>query len=153
MSGIMIFLKLILVQNDNPDFHLRRLKVMVGGNAVLFNVVPSVLILRNKNITDHVLKYFGLASTPCHVINLPPTSVPNNNFPEANNVNVIEEIPENHPTPVNEIHSEPTPESNNNFPVVNVNDIEENSVTHQSHVNQNVSEPVLGLNSLPNVDC
>ena len=142
MSGIIVFLKLILVQNDNPNFHLRRLKVMVGGNAVLFNVMPLVLILRNKNITDHVLKFFGLTSTPSHVINLSPVNDPNNNFPEANNVYVIEEIPEVQQPPLNENHSETS--------VANMS-----TDIHQPHVNQNISEPNLQLNSssLPNVDC
>ena len=147
VSGIIVFLKLILVQNDNPNFHLRRLKVMVGGNAVLFNVMPLVLILRNKNITDHVLKFFGLTSTPSHAINLSPVNDPNNNFPEANDVNAIEEIPETQQPPMNENQSE--------TPLANMNTVGEFPDIRQPHVNQILSEPNLALNasSLPNVDC
>ena len=114
VSGIIVFLKLILVQNDNPNFHLRRLKVMVGGNAILFNVVPLVLIIRNKNITDHVLKFFGIVSTPSHVTNTPHTIDPNNNYPNAANENVMIEIPANHQSPRPQILSVRALASNSN---------------------------------------
>ena len=93
ISGIIVFLRLTVMQNDSPDFHLQRLQVIVAGNAVLYNVVvvPIVLILRNKNITDSVLKFFGLVTTPSHVVNAHPANDPNNNFPEAN-LNVMAKI-------------------------------------------------------------
>ena len=109
--GIIVFLRITVVQNDSPNFHLRRLKVMVGGNAILFNVVPLVLIIRNKNITDHVLKFFGVISTPSHVVNAHPD--PNNNSPDLN-LNVMAEIPANPQSPRPQILSVRNLVSNSN---------------------------------------
>ena len=111
ISGLIVFLRLTVVQSDSPDFHLQRLQVIVAGNAVLFNVVPMVLILRNKNITDHVLKFFGVISTPSHVVNAHPD--PNNNSPDLN-LNVMAEIPANPQSPRPQILSVRNLVSNSN---------------------------------------
>ena len=113
ISGIIIFLRVTVVQSDSPDYHLHRLQVIVAGNAVLFNVVPIVLILRNKNITDSVLKFFGLVSTPSHVINAPMANDPNNNFPEPN-LNFMAEMPDTRQSSRNQILSVRALASNSN---------------------------------------
>ena len=113
ISGIIVFLRVTVVQSDSPNYHLHRLQVIVAGNAVLFNVVPIVLILRNKNITDSVLKFFGLVSTPSHVINAPMANDPNNNFPEPN-LNFMAEMPDTRQSSRNQILSVRALASNSN---------------------------------------